>query len=119
VSSDAVLVRDLVARFPPLEPAFRDHLRDNFGDVLPHVFFWDVTQQVIASYVAADPAPIDWRAVLAFLADRYTTGDARVHGLIEVSFLESLPVPGHEGAGIVAELPPVLRPAFGRVRPGG
>jgi hypothetical protein len=119
VSSDEALVRDLVDRFPQLEPAFQEHLRNNKGEVLPYVFFWPVTQKVVASYRGVDRAPVDWRGFLTVLADRYAAGDADVQVLINTSFLDSLPDPGREGAGIVAELPPVLRAAFDYVRPVG
>src|SRR4051812_32452808 len=75
VMQDVVLVRDLVVRFPQLRPAYQQHLRANFGQLLPHVLFWDVTQLVVASYLSGDPDEVDWRGVLEFLAERYAGTD--------------------------------------------
>ncbi|SEE18977.1 hypothetical protein SAMN05428939_7661 [Streptomyces sp. TLI_105] len=62
VSGDVRLVEDLVARFPVFEDAYDAHV-DNMDGVLPHVFFWDVTQDVVRSFVGQRPDATSWTGV--------------------------------------------------------
>jgi hypothetical protein len=109
-------VDDLVAAFPGLRPAFDEHLSDNFGEVLPHVFFGDLTRYVLARYRAARSEPEsqrsqaqgEVRALLNELEDAYTSRGDEVQELIAVSFLENLPRPGDDGAEIGEWLGPAM-----------
>ncbi|MEU7968927.1 hypothetical protein AB0D09_36660 [Streptomyces sp. NPDC049097] len=47
---DVQLVRDLVAASPGFEGLFDAHVFNEDG-VLPHVFFWDVVQETVASFL--------------------------------------------------------------------
>ncbi|MGW9073327.1 hypothetical protein ACWGQT_28275 [Streptomyces yangpuensis] len=47
------LVEDLVARVPGFADAYECHVM-NEPRVLPHLFFWDVVQDTVASYLGED-----------------------------------------------------------------
>jgi hypothetical protein len=118
MDSGEALVQVLVDRLEPLRPIVDQHVAENDGEMLPHVLFWDLTQAVVDAYLRPE-APLDWREFVRVLEQEYPGGDAYLRGIVEVSFLENLPGPQEKGYGIVRSLPPGLRDAFDRVRPGG
>jgi hypothetical protein len=83
-----------VIRFPGLKALFAEHRRDNFGEVLPHVFFGDFTRYVIAlldqEQAGVAGAGNELREILAYLENSYAEGDEDICELIVVSFLENL-----------------------------
>jgi len=86
-------VSSMVARFPSLYRLLEDHIRDNAGEVLPHVFFGEVTRYVLSLLVAArgEPRRELIGDVLSYLEEAYAAGDEELRELISVSFLENLP----------------------------
>jgi hypothetical protein len=120
VSADTIAVVDrLVERFDSLKPLAREHLADNFGEVLPHVFLGDVTR-FLAARVAAPgyvPGGIEPEAkqILAMLAEEFSSGDEEVKELISVSVLENLPE-GGVGRHLRAHLGPALSAELARMR---
>ncbi|WP_416959676.1 hypothetical protein [Streptomyces sp. Agncl-13] len=118
------LVEDLVARFPVLEDAYESHVF-NEGEVLPHVFFWEVTQEVVNSFVSRDSHvsrdsdALDWRSVLAFLEEQLGRGILEVTEVIVTSFLWYLPNPGDPGYEISAHLGPAMTRKFQEIFPRG
>ncbi|MET7621912.1 hypothetical protein [Streptomyces sp. NPDC005408] len=115
---DVRLVQDLVAKFPILEDSYEAHVFNEDG-TLPHVFFWDVTQDVMNSFISQDPDSLDWVSILSFLEDRMRGGIPEEIDLICTSFLWYLPHSGDPGYGIIAQLGPLMAAGFRRVRPGG
>lgn len=111
------LVEDLVAQVPGFEDAYESHVFNENG-VLPHLFFWDVVQDTVTSYLAeGDPDDPDWRRVLAFLEEETRH---RAPGAIEVivtSFLYDLPYKGEPGYGIEAHLGPAMKERYLQLRP--
>ncbi|MGW2401854.1 hypothetical protein ACWCYY_35395 [Kitasatospora sp. NPDC001664] len=111
------LVEDLVARVPGFEGAYECHL-ENEHEVLTYVFFWDVVQDTVRSYLGeGEPDGPDWRQVLAFLEEETLRC---VPGAIEVivtGFLYNLPFPGRPGYGIEVHLGPVMMERYLRIRP--
>ncbi len=109
-------IERLVAKFPGLHPLFQEHLSDNFGALLPHLFFGDLTRYLVARYLVAQSHLIDQqleaerevRALLAELEQAYAVGGDEVEELIAVSFLENLPRPSEEGSGVRGWLGPEL-----------
>jgi hypothetical protein len=95
-------VSSMVARFPSLYRLLEDHIRDNAGEVLPHVFFGEVTRYVLSLLVAArgEPRRELIGDVLSYLEEAYAAGDEELRELISVSFLENLPGPGESGAEV-------------------
>ncbi|MFD5935692.1 hypothetical protein [Streptomyces sp. NPDC060333] len=114
---DVQLVIDLVARFPILEDSYEVHVFNEDG-ILPHVFFWDVTQDVVSSYISQDPDSLDWRSVLSFLEDRMRGGIPEESDVICTSFLWYLPHRGDPGYGIISQMGPLMTSGFRRIRPG-
>ncbi|MFE9466750.1 hypothetical protein ACFYNW_24330 [Streptomyces virginiae] len=111
------LVDDLVAQVPGFEDAYECHVCNENG-VLAHVFFWDVVQDTVRSYLGeGDPDGPAWRGVLAFLEEETRR---RVPGAIEVivtSFLYDLPYEGEPGFGIERHLGPAMKARYLQLRP--
>ena len=114
---DVALVQELVAAVPDFEGLLEMH-EFNMDGVLPHVFFWDMTREVLESYMTDSGPNAVWRRTIAFLENRIGRSE-KADGVIGTSFLFSLPWPGKPGYGIVAELGPRLRQAFNELRPTG
>lgn len=111
------LVKDLVAQVPGFEDAYESHVFNENG-ILPHMFFWDVVQDTVHSYLSEDePDGPDWRRVLVFLEEETRR---RVPGAIEVivtSFLNDLPYKGEPGYGIETHLGPAMKERYLQLRP--
>lgn len=88
-------VHELVERFPALKPLLTEHMKDNFGEVLPHLFMADVTRWVIAAFLADEWAQLV--PLLSFLEHAYEKDGPVIEELISVSFLEHLPRPDEAG----------------------
>lgn len=124
--SDAVDFLDrLVERFPELAEDYEDRVENN-GGALPHVFFGDVTDAVVAAYChdaeggkETEYARLDWRGLLGFFEETYPAAPLRVKEVIVTSFLLDLPWPKQPGYGLAGCLGPVLAGKFAEVRPGG
>ncbi|MEV7508445.1 hypothetical protein AB0O57_10915 [Streptomyces sp. NPDC091201] len=111
------LVLDLVAEVPGFEGTYEWHI-SNEHEVLDHLFFWEVVQDTVLSYLGQgeEDGP-DWRAVLAFLEKEFRR---RVPGAVEVigtSFLHRLPYEGQPGFGIAAHLGPAMTRMYLTLRP--
>lgn len=117
VGDDIALVKELVTAVPEFEDLYEADEFNN-GGVLPHVFFWDMTQEVLESYREDHSPDAVWRRTIAFLENRLGRS-AEADTVIGTSFLYSLPWPGTLGYGIVDELGPKLRQMFSSVRAGG
>ncbi len=108
------LIDRLVARFPGLKPLLREHLAENFGVVLPHVFMGDLTRHVVSAFTRSRDIEHIW-ALLDELEQSFSRGDEETIELIAVSFLENLPRIGEEGAGVRVLLGPSLRSQLERL----
>lgn len=111
----------LVAKVPDLEPLLQEHLSDNFGEVLPHVFFGDITRFVVAEFLRAENAGTAEQAsssplkpLLAELEDAVSQS-GEVAELVCVSFLENLPRPSEPGGGVRELVGPGLRSELDRI----
>ncbi|MFJ9812014.1 hypothetical protein ACIRTB_27705 [Streptomyces sp. NPDC101158] len=116
--SSVQLVSDLVARVPAFRDAYDTHVFHQ-GGVLPHVFFWNVVQGTVGSFLGEDGNGVDWRCTLDFLEEQSRRGVLGVDEVIVTSFLGDLPGPHEPGYEIVGQLGPVLAARFLRIRPGG
>ncbi len=106
-------VRALVQRFPSLTPLLEEHLADNFGDLLPHLFLDDVVRWALdlMAMARAERSVTAQRELCEFLShfeDAYASGNVELQELLSVSFLENLPRPHEDGAEIRAHLGPNL-----------
>lgn len=82
-------VRWIVQGVPELQPVLAEHVEDNFGELLPHVFFGDLTRWLNAE-VAARPTSDAAGRLLWALDQAYANGDDDIRELVTVSFLEIL-----------------------------
>jgi len=84
-------IRAMVARFPGLRPLLNEHRQDQDGELLPHLFFADLTRYLLS--LLSDESNVcagrDLREMLDYLDDAYGNG-ALLQELISVSFLENL-----------------------------
>jgi hypothetical protein len=102
----------MVAKFPGMGPMFHEHVTDNFGEILPHVFFADVTRYVVSLFLQPRDmlAPRrELQEILSFLEATFSKGDNELCELIAVSFLENLPQLGEPGSDIRQMLGPELK----------
>lgn len=99
-------IRALIDEHPELLPILDEHLKDNEGEVLPHLVMADVVRWLVRNEEAGRD---DCRAVLAWMERRFLTGSEEVRGLIAVSGVGMLPDPGNPGAGLRDLLGPSLR----------
>lgn len=105
-------IERLVGKHPRLMPILEEHVSDNFAEILPHLFFGDLTRYIVSRFLqqesGASPESINARAecrrLLIDLEEAYAAGDEEIQELISVSFLENLPRPGEEGSGVRAWL---------------
>jgi hypothetical protein len=111
--------RQLVQRFPQLNPILEEHMRDNFGEILPTVFFGDLARWIEATYAKDDASQNGDGTTLgplfAFLEESFAAGDTEVQELISVGLLENLPGPDEPGSAIRELLGPHLREEVERV----
>jgi hypothetical protein len=102
---------------PGFEDAYECHVF-NEHEVLPHLFFWDVVQDTVRSYLGeGDPDGPDWRRVLAFLEEETRRCAPGAIEVIVTSFLYDLPYKGEPGYGIEAHLGPAMKERYLRLRP--
>ncbi|MCX4983168.1 hypothetical protein [Streptomyces sp. NBC_00572] len=109
------LVSDLVTRIPEFRDVYENHVFHQ-GGVQPHVFFWDVVQDTVRSFLGEAPWAADWRRTLAFLEEQSCRGVLGIDEVIVTSFLGDLPSPQEPGHAIVHQLGPVMAARFVRIR---
>ncbi|MFJ9428896.1 hypothetical protein ACIRQY_04445 [Streptomyces sp. NPDC101490] len=112
------LVSDLVTRLPEFRGRYESHVFHQ-GAVQPHVFFWDVVQDTVRSFLGEDKGTVDWRRTLAFLEEQSRRGVLGVDEVIVTSFLGDLPSAKEPGHAIVDQLGPLMAARYGRIRPRG
>ena len=89
------VVNILANKVPELRPVLDEHVRDQFGELLPHVFFGDLTRYVMEQ-VRQDRnrQPSDSNGVVArileILEHALISGDEKLRELVVASFLENL-----------------------------
>jgi hypothetical protein len=113
--SGEALVRDLVERFALLGPDLAEHLEDNFGEILPHLFLADVMRRLV-DLCRGDTAACDRaRPPIDYLEERFRAGDDQIKELISTGFVEALPREGEPGFEIRSLLGPELSAEARRV----
>ena len=81
------VVTRLLQGAPGLALTLDAHLESN-GEILPHVFFGDVTRYVEARVNCGDTETV--KQILAVFEDAVSSSDAQARDLIGASFLENL-----------------------------
>lgn len=108
------LVEDFVSAVPEAQPIMREHLDDNFNELVPHVLMAALTRWIIHLQLDADMGNTEAGALrdraLAFLEGRFSdVEDVGGQDVIAASFLENLHQAGSALGGLVSHLGPALR----------
>jgi hypothetical protein len=106
-------VEQLAGHFPELQPLLQEHLDDNFGELLPTVFFGDLTRLAVDDYSSGRAEQV--QALLDYLEESFATGGPEIRELISVGFLENLPGRNEANSGIRDRLGPHLSEELSRV----
>lgn len=75
---------------PAIEPRLLAHIHHNWPDLLPHVFFGDVTRFVVGGFSNRPKHHADAVKILALLEEAMGSPDEAVQNLVSVSFCENL-----------------------------
>ena len=78
----------MIRQTPDLKPAYDEHLKNN-DELLPHVFFGDVTRFVITKIESSENHEMIAK-LLEYLEEGLQSGDEEIENLIGVSFAENL-----------------------------
>jgi hypothetical protein len=104
------IVSNLVEEAPDLRALYEEHLRD-YGAILAHVFFGDLTrfvQDAFAHPPSSAPRQIGLQ-IVALLERAMSSDDEQLQELVSTSFLENLDRDGNAFNGIRASLGPTLK----------
>jgi hypothetical protein len=80
----------LLDNVPELKPMYDGHIYDN-GELLPHVFFGEVTRYVVQHVRVGETGrsqPVG--RILAFLEESMSSCDGQIRELVSASFAENL-----------------------------
>jgi hypothetical protein len=105
VTAEADFTRELVDAAPELAPLLAEHLQEQEGELLAYLLMGDVARWL---HETSSTAPGRVGEVLAWLEDRYISGDFDTRNLIDVGIIEMLPS-RPEGTRILTMLPAELR----------
>ena len=108
------VVESLAGCSSGLRVLLEEHSKDNGGEILPHVFFGDLTRYALSLLpdtrsVGEPLQKHELREILNRLEEAYSENDSEITELISVSFLESLPQPGDVGSQIRDLIGPNLK----------
>ncbi|MDH6117873.1 hypothetical protein [Kitasatospora sp. GAS204B] len=113
------LIEEMAGRFPNVGESYACHLENYSGELLPHLFLWDLIGEIVEALLNDADWRAAWGPVLEFLEARSTQGDPEDDDVIDGSFLLSLPFPASPGYAIVGQLGPSLAKRFAQLRPSG
>ncbi|MEV6427034.1 hypothetical protein [Nocardia sp. NPDC051463] len=114
----AKLLEDMAGQFPEVQESYVCHV-ENYDEVLPHLFLWDLIRAIVESALVDDDWLVVWGPVLDFLEARAAQGDTEDINVIDHSFLLSLPCPDSPGYSIINHLGPSMAQRFSQIRPSG
>jgi hypothetical protein len=98
----------LVYEFPPLLGLLQEHLDDQEGEVLPHLFMADLERWIEAELACRGGQSRELVVRILKFLETAVHRNHEIAELIHASFLEHLPRPGQPGAEIRTRLGPVL-----------
>jgi hypothetical protein len=117
VTPARTLIPDLAAANPAMAGVLDSHIAD-WDELLPTTYFADLVRACVR-WLGSGEAP-HRESVASVLGDLDTAygNDVEVDELISTGFVENLPYPDEEGAGMLAMLGPKLRAEYNLERPG-
>ena len=108
-ASDVAFIGALVSEIPQLLPLLQDHLDEQEGEILPHLFMADLERWAeILVNEGSEEQRCELSRFLNCLELAFETRGEEVQELISASFLEHLPRPEKQGAELRALLGPSL-----------
>ena len=118
MSADSIdFVQRLVEQIPAIKLIYDEHL-DYFGELLPHVFFGELTRWLLSLFSSvprSQNVETQLWAVLNYLEQSFIMEGEEIKELIAVSILENLPRPGEQNSGIIELLGPELVAEYARI----
>lgn len=107
------VVDHLIKQIPEFKVAYNEHLHDNFGEVLLHPLFADLTRFAIAMYRSSERSSEEssdssetFERILDFIEEAAQSKDEMVVELVQLSFMENLHQAGPDYTAIEARLRP-------------
>jgi hypothetical protein len=97
-----------VYEFPALLGLLAEHIDDQEGEVLPHLFIADVERWIEGEVARQGGQPSTLVMCILDFLETAVHRDDEIAELNHVSFLEHLPRPGHPGTEIRTKLGPAL-----------
>ena len=98
-------INRLVLALPEFSGRRKEHLEENFGQMLPHVLIGEIAFDAAKRYERDGASAV--QPLLDLLESEFGD-DPEVDELIAASFIENLPYPGEPGASITQLLGPKL-----------
>lgn len=115
-ASSVAFVGAITFRFPILLPILAEHLEDQEGMILPHLFMADVERWMEIEFLNRyERSKQLITSVLGFIEDAMAMGDEHVKNVIHVSFLEHLPRPAIHGDGLRSLVGPRCQDALKQI----
>jgi hypothetical protein len=105
-------VNRLVKQVPELLSLYDEHIRDN-KEILPHVYFGDVTRYVVQQIRSGQTGPATpVERILNYLEECIASGDEDVKELVVASFIENLMGEDDVVTCIKGQIGPYLKKEF-------
>jgi hypothetical protein len=105
----------LGARIPAVNDLHRSHVA-YYGTLLPHLLMGEITEWLLGQWLSNNR-----EVVFDAIADAeriYPSLSADERNVVDVSFVENLPVPGRPGSDIAEALGPTLAAVYWALNPG-
>jgi hypothetical protein len=80
----------------PLRELWQEHVRENGGEPLPHLYLGEIAAWFVEPAERGAALDDDRRVLCALLEDAFRQGDSDVRELVQVSFIENLPLDASE-----------------------
>ncbi|GAA2860002.1 hypothetical protein Acy02nite_56130 [Actinoplanes cyaneus] len=108
------IARALLSTFPDFDYVYVNNV-EAYGEFAPGLFFWEVVQVTVRSYLGDRDEP-DWRSTLDFMEAVARSGGQEERKAVAFHFLWNLPNRGEPGHELVGELGPELTRVLDRVQ---
>ncbi len=108
-AATVAFVGAMTHRCPWLLPTFAEHLSDQEGEVLPHLYMADVERWAEAELQRVSGGSAELAELMGFLEAEFARhADSDVGEVISASFLEHIPRPGEKGSELRTLVGPSL-----------
>jgi hypothetical protein len=101
------IVDALRKEIPEFGPSIEEHISDNFGEILPHPLFGDLTRCIEEAWREGNTELV-WRC-LSWLEHVLIAGDEKIKNLVAASFVENVGPWDPEKEQFIRQWPTALR----------